>query len=148
MSGLVDTNILLYAVNASSQCHEKAQSFLMEIISGDAEFYLTESIVYEFMRVSTHARVLKKPLTAQQSLGFITHLMESQRFTLLTATPRHFQILSLLLRENPRVSGNLLFDTRNVVFMREHGLRTIFTADGDYRRFHGIDVINPLGESF
>ena len=42
--------------------------------------------------------------------------------------------------------GNLFFDIRTAVLMREHGIRVIYTADTDFLQFEEIEVINPLKE--
>ena len=41
-------------------------------------------------------------------------------------------------------SGNLFFDIRTVVLMREHGAREIHTTGTDFLQFRDIQVINPL----
>lgn len=71
MPGVIDTNLLLYAANADTPEHEKAVAFLLEAGRTGAGWYLTEGIVYEFLRVSTHPRVFAKPLTSAQALSFL-----------------------------------------------------------------------------
>jgi predicted nucleic acid-binding protein len=41
-------------------------------------------------------------------------------------------------------SGNLFFDIRTVVLMREHGAREIHTTGTDFLQFRDIQAINPL----
>jgi predicted nucleic acid-binding protein len=41
-------------------------------------------------------------------------------------------------------AGNLFFDIRTVVLMREHGIRVIYTTDTDFLQFKAIEVVNPL----
>jgi toxin-antitoxin system PIN domain toxin len=144
MSGVIDTNLLLYAVNSDAPEHEKAFAFLAEAGRSGAGWCLTEGIVYEFLRVSTHPRVFGKPLTSAQALSFLRPFLESPRFSMLVAGPRHWATLGQVLAEERRASGNLFFDLRTVVLMREHGLRRIYTADTDFLRFRSVEVVNPV----
>ena len=56
----------------------------------------------------------------------------------------HWSLLAALLAELTHPSGNLFFDVRTVVLMREHGVRRIYTTDTDFLQFPGIEVVNPL----
>lgn len=144
MAGVIDTNLLLYAANGDAPEHEKAFAFLTEAGGSGAGWYLTEGIVYEFLRVSTHPRVFGKPLTSAQALSFLRPFLDSPRFSILVAGPRHWAALAQVLAEQRRASGNLFFDLRTVVLMREHGLRRIYSADTDFLRFPSVEVVNPV----
>ena len=41
-------------------------------------------------------------------------------------------------------SGNLFFDGRTAVLIREHGIRRIYTADVGFLQFSQVEAINPL----
>lgn len=53
-------------------------------------------------------------------------------------------LLTDVLAELTHPAGNLLFDARTAVLMREHGIRTIYTTDTDFLQFLGLKVLNPL----
>ena len=144
MAGMVDTNILLYAANRDAEEHRAAVSFLEEAAESVEPWFLTEGILYEFMRVCTHPKVFERPLTWKEGLRFIRPLLMSQRFNILTASERHWVILEKVLEDLTRPSGNLFFDIRTVVLMHEHGVREIYTTDADFLQFRGIKAINPL----
>ena len=144
MAGMVDTNLLLYAANRDAEEHLAAVSFLEEASASVDPWFLTEGILYEFMRVSTHPKVFERPLTWKESLRFIRPLLMSQRFTILTAGEHHWAILEKILEDLTRPSGNLFFDVRTVVLMQEHGVREIYSTDTDFLQFRGIKAINPL----
>jgi uncharacterized protein len=144
MAGIIDTNILLYAANRDAEEHSKALGFLYETATSPGPWFLTESILYEFFRVSTHARVFERPLTWNETFRFITPFLASHRFDILVAGQNHWTILEKILGELMRPSGNLFFDIRTVALMREHGIREIYTADTDFLQFKDIKVINPL----
>lgn len=144
MSGVIDTNLLLYAANRSAVEHRAARQYLSDCGSQAGLWFLTEGICYEFLRVSTHARVFPAPLTTAQAMRFLDVLLESTRFDVLTAGRHHWKYLRSLLDRTPAPGGNLFFDIRTVALMHEHAVRRIYTADTDFLQFEGIEVINPL----
>lgn len=40
--------------------------------------------------------------------------------------------------------GNLVPDAHLVALMRQHGVRTIYTRDRDFRRFDEISAVDPF----
>lgn len=146
MAGLVDTNVLLYGANSSAPEHRAAVGFLARAGGGSHRWYLTDGILYEFLRVATHPRVFPRPLSWRESLEFLSPFLHSRSFSILRAGDRHWQLLANLLPELTRPAGNLFFDIRTAVLMREHGVRDIYTTDTDFLQIPGIRVINPLAK--
>lgn len=144
MSGIVDTNILLYGVNSDAPEHAAAHRFLEQIGRTADPWYLTDGIVYEFLRVATHPKVFPQPLSWRDALAFVGPLLDAENVHVLRATDEHWALLDDVLGSLTRPSGNLFFDIRTVVLMREHGIRRIFTTDTDFLQFDGIDVHDPL----
>lgn len=141
---VVDTNLLLYALNPDSPDHHSAHALLEEWRRGDRSWFLTWGIIYEFLRVSTHHRVFPRPLTIRQATGWIEHLLASPRADILTPTPRHLAVLTSLVADHPRLGGNVVHDLHTVALMREHGVTEIRTADADFHQFAFLKVVNPL----
>ena len=52
-------------------------------------------------------------------------------------------VLRQILTESG-VTGAKVHDARVVAVCREHGINTIWSADRDFARFPGIDIVNPL----
>ena len=50
MSGIIDTNVLLYAANSEADEHEAAISFITDAARSPNQWYLTEGILYEFYK--------------------------------------------------------------------------------------------------
>ena len=144
MPGLIDTNVLLYAVNAQATEHASAHRFLTAAIQSADRWYLTEGIVYEFLRVATHPRIFPQPLNRQQALAFLDPLWSSPSIAILTAGLQHWALLKRELETLGHPAGNLFFDIRTVVLMREHGIRTIYSADSDFHQFKDLDIVNPV----
>ncbi len=141
---VIDTNILLYAVNPDSEDHQRAHALLEEWRTGDRSWFLTWGIVYEFLRVSTHTKVFPHPLTLSQAQSWIAALLSSNVSGVLTPTDRHLEILQGLAAQHPRLRGNIMHDLHTVALMREYGVTEIKTADTDFHQFAFLQVVNPL----
>lgn len=144
MPGLIDTNLLVYAVNDDSREHRTAAAFLRDSLAGPDTWYLTEGIVYEFLRVATHRRVFPRPLAWRDAIRFVDALVTRDNVRVLTAGRDHWTTLEQCLVGIRHPAGNLFYDIRSYALMREHGVRTIYTADTDFLQFDDIVVIDPL----
>lgn len=144
MSGFIDTNILLYGANADAEEHDAARAFLSDIGATADPWYLSDGVVYEFLRVATHAKVFPRPLHWREALAFVAPVLGADNVRILRPEAGHWTLLTEVLGELTHPSGNLFFDVRTVVLMREHGIRRIYTTDTDFLQFSGLDVVNPL----
>jgi len=144
MSGVIDTNLLLYAVNADSGDHARAREFLNQARASAQTYFVTEGICYEFLRVSTHSRVFPRPLLAHDALTFLQVFLEAPNTQILSISDKHWDWLNHVLQGLHQPAGNLFFDLRTAALMREHGIHTIHTADTDFLQIAEIEVINPL----
>jgi toxin-antitoxin system PIN domain toxin len=141
---VVDTNVLLNAVNAQSPFHAACKSRLEQWRAQASAWFLTWPIVYEFLRVSTHHRVLQKPFTLGQSWKFASALLETPGLTVLVPTARHSEIAAEVFAALPDLHANLLHDAATAILMREHGIRRIMTRDTDFHRFPFLEVVDPI----
>ncbi len=141
---VVDTNVFIYAANADGPEHPRCQTLLDEWRSGNLPWYTTWSVVYEFLRVSTHPRVWAQPWSAPQAWSFIEALTASSGLGFLVETERHEAVARETFGELPDLSGNLLHDAHTAILMREHGIRRIYTRDTDFHRFPFLEVLDPL----
>jgi len=141
---VVDTNVLLYAADESSEFHAPCRRLLEGLRSGPIPWFLTWGIAYEFLRVATHPRVYPQPWSASEAHAFLEALLRSPSARLLIPTVRHAEILAASLVDVPDARGNLLRDLHTAVLMREHGIGRILTRDRDFHRFAFLDVVDPL----
>jgi uncharacterized protein len=141
---VVDTNVLLYAVDSSYAEHARCRALLETWRTGREPWGAPWRVFYEFLRVATHPRVLPRPLTPAHAWTFIDALLRSESFTVLPETERHAEFAALTLHEIPMLVGNILHDVHTAVVMREHGIRRIYTRDTDFHRFAFLEVVDPL----
>ena len=141
---VVDTNVLLYAADESSELHAPCRRLLEGLRSGPIPWFLTWGIAYEFLRVATHPRVYPQPWSVAEAHAFLEALLRPPSARLLIPTVRHAEILAASLADVPDARGNLLRDLHTAVLMREHGIGRILTRDRDFHRFAFLDVVDPL----
>ena len=141
---VIDTNILVYAANENSEHYAACRRFIDRRVFIPDPTFLTLSICYEFLRVTTHRGPFPHRINAVDASRFLSTLLSQPSFSVLTATNRHFDLLSLTLNEFPEVSGNIMHDVHTAVLMRENGIREICTHDVDFYRFPFLTVIDPL----
>lgn len=141
---VVDTNVLLYAVDADSEFHAPCRNLIEEARGQAAPWFLTWGICYEFLRVSTHAKVYRKPWNSEATWQFLETLLACPGLSVLTATRRHAAVLRQCLGEVPEARGNLIHDLHTATLMREHGIARIVTRDTDFHRFSFLEVVDPL----
>ena len=144
---VVDTNILIHAANEDAPEHVRCRSRLDEWRSLAGAWYLTWGICHEFLRVTTHPRVMERPLSAAQAWSFLQSVLASPAVSLLVPTQRHAAVVTELIDRVPELRGNLMHDATTVALMREHGIRRIYTRDTDFHRFPDIEPIDPLREN-
>jgi uncharacterized protein len=140
---VVDTNILVYAADADSQWHAKSRDWIERRRGQPDAWYVTWPIVYEFLRVTTHPRVLRRPWSAAGAWAFVSALLGSPGLGVLTATERHADVAAEVIAELPWLAGNLIHDAHTAILMREHGIAKICTRDADFHRFSFLEVVDP-----
>ncbi len=141
---VVDTNVLVYAADADQEFHSACRGWLERQRSRPDAWYTNWPILYEFLRVTTHPRVMRRPWTAKGAWSFVAGLLASPGLGVLVATQRHADVAGEVLAELPDLAGNLLHDAHTAILMREHGVRRICTRDTDFNRFPFLEVIDPL----
>lgn len=141
---VVDTNVLVYAADEHSPYHARCHALLESWRNQASAWYLTWGIVYEFLRVATHPRVLRVPWSAAEAWGFIEAVLAAQGLGVLVATDRHAAVAAEVLSLVPHLSGNLMHEAQTAVLMREHGVIKIYTRDTDFHRFPFLEPIDPF----
>ena len=141
-----DTNVLVHAADEHSDLGEVCRRRLDDARRTPAPAFLTWSVCYEFLRVSTHPRAVRSPWRPSAAWSFIERLLAAPGFDVLVATPRHAAVLAQTLAELPELGANAMHDAHIAVLMREHGVSRICTRDAGFRRFPFLTVLDPLGD--
>lgn len=143
MSYSIDANILLYASDAASPRHEMARAFLEECARGPETLYLAWPTVLAYLRIATHSRVFSNPLSprvAEQNIDALLALPHVRTI----AEEEGFWAAYREVTAGKAVRGKLVPDAHLATLLREHGVKTLYTSDVDFRRFDFLDVKDPL----
>lgn len=139
---IVDANVLIFAVDKDSPSHGRAHSWVEQAFSADEIVGLPWNVLLAFIRIATRAGILRQPLGIEAALGCVQAWLEQPVARIVTPTPAHFGVLAALLRD-VGTAGNLTTDAHLAALAVEHGAR-ICSADRDFLRFPGVELINPL----
>lgn len=141
---LVDTNVLLYAVDRRSPRHEPARRWLDAALAGQEVIGLPWVALLGFLRISTNPHIYAHPLDVGQASLVVEGWLSSAVVTTPDPTPRHLSLLHGLLA-GPAVgeseAGRLTTDAHLAALTLEYGA-TLVTFDHDFRRW-GIAVEVP-----
>ena len=137
-----DVNLLLYAYDESSPFHEPAKAWCEVVMSGPSPLTLLPAVVFGFVRIATHPRVFKDPLSVSEAADHVRSWLAI----------RHVQLHEMLsedvacalgLLEAAGTAGNLTSDAQiAAVALRLDA--EVHTADLDFGRFPKVRFLNPL----
>lgn len=144
---VVDTNILVYAVNGNDPAHEVCKTALAGWRHRAEPWCLTWGICFEFLRVVTHRRAFPSPLRASDAWKLLDVLLESPGLKVLAPSERYPGIVQNILDEIPLLTGNDMHDMAIAALMRDHGIKTIYTRDTGFHRFGFLEVIDPTTQN-
>ncbi len=143
MSYTLDANILLYASDESSEWHEVAKAFVESRAEDPDILCLTWPVLMAYQRIATHPAIFAKPLSPRTAWHNVRKLIALPRARVVTETETFGDDYGETA-DQTAASGNLVPDAHVATILREHGVRRIYTADTDYRKFDFLEVINPL----
>ena len=138
---LVDTNVLVNAVNTGAPSHHTAKHWLDSALSGAAPVGFAWLALIGFVRISTRAAILERPLTSGQALDVVEAWLGARSAAILQPGSQHARHLRALLKTNG-AAGNLTNDAHLAAIALEHKA-TVVTFDSDFARFKGVRWERP-----
>ena len=140
--GIVDTNVLVYALDADAPQHAAARA-LLEAARADAPamLFVTSQILCEFYSIVTNPRRVTKPRTGAEAVAAISSLLAVLH---VLPVPAHtVDGLLDLLRRHP-VTGGDVFDLQIVATMQANGVGRIYTFNtDDFAVFSELSIVKP-----
>ncbi len=138
---LVDSNVLLYAVNEADPKHHQSREWLDAALGGREPVGFAWIALLAFIRLSTKVGLFPRPLSLEGALARVRAWLDQPLSVIVEPTNRHFQLLTTLLTEvGP--GANLVNDAHLATLALEHNGRVI-TYDSDFGRFTGIRWLPP-----
>ena len=139
---LIDTNLLIYAVNHDAPAHSAARDWLEHVLSGDTIVGIPWLVLIAFVRLTTNPRVMQFPMDVDRALEFVDDWLAQPYVAPLIPGERHWSILRQLLSDNGS-AGNLTNDAHIAAIAIEHNY-AVYSSDNDFKRFDGLTHVNPL----
>ena len=143
MSYALDANVLLYASDRSSERHEAARRFLESCAAGPELLYLAWPVLMSYLRVATHSRIFAAPLTPEEAFGNVTALLAMPHVRAVSELDGFAEAYQYVTDELT-VRGNLVPDAHLAAILFQHGIRTLYSSDRDFRKFSTLDVRDPF----
>lgn len=135
---LVDSNILIYAINISSPKHKKAQEFLQKNING---LLIAHQNIFETLRVLTHPK-FTHPMKISDAIEAVWRIAKVAQVLCPDYRTHHFAI-ELIKRHNRK--ADQIFDAYLVATLFSNGFDTIATDNvDDFQIFSSLQIINPF----
>jgi predicted nucleic acid-binding protein len=73
--GLVDANVLVYAMDADASQHAASRTLLEDALDGSTTLYVSLQVLCEFYSIVTNARRVLKPRSSADALSAISGLL-------------------------------------------------------------------------
>jgi len=139
---LPDTNILVYAYNANAPEHKAARSWFEQRLSDAEPVALTWATISGFLRITTNARIMEKPIRISKATEIIDQWLTQPAIRVIRPGERHWTILKKLLT-TINLGGNLITNAHLAALAIEHDCE-LCSSDTDFARFPGLRWHNPL----
>jgi len=139
----LDVNILLYASDRSSDRHVDARRLVEASAAGPEILCLTWPTLMSYLRIATHPRIFSAPLSPDEALGNVSALLGLPHVRAVSELEGFLDAYKHVTGETS-VRGNLVPDAHVAAILFQHGVRTLYSNDRDFRKFPSIDVRNPF----
>ncbi len=141
--GVVDTNVLVYALDATATQHAASHRLLQAARNPTVVLYLTSQILCEFYSIVTNPRRIAAPYSPNEALEAISALLALPGIHLLPTPARAVVGWLDLLRRHPVIGGNV-FDLQLVATMQANRVQRIYTFNArDFEVFSELTAMAP-----
>ncbi len=135
---LIDSNILVYAINTLSSKHQKAKAFLQ---SEQNNLVVAHQNILESLRVLTHPKFLN-PMSVTKALKALNNIAGNLRI-IHANNSTYYLVLELIKKYH--LKSDIVFDAYLVATALSNGVDTIVTDNiKDFKKFKEIKVFNPF----
>ena len=141
--GILDANILAYAVNADAPQHAASRALLEAARNPSIALYVTSQILCEFYSLITNPRRVAVASSPTSALRMISAILAFPGLHVLPTPARAVVGWMELLQRHP-VTGGDVFDLQIVATMQANGVQRIYTFNtADFEVFPELTVVTP-----
>ena len=139
---LPDLNLLLYAYNPFMPQHDAARRWWEDVMNRDELIGFPFEVAFGFIRVATNPRLGGARVALADARRVVEGWLELPQTRTLTPSALHFtRVMDLMAAA--MATGPVLSDAILAAYAIENRAQ-LFTNDGDFARFPGLDWKNPL----
>lgn len=137
-----DVNLLIFAHNRDAPDHRSAKKWLEDLMRSGKPVGIPWIVISGFIRISTHPKILKEPVTVEESIGITRSWLARNNVRIIEPGSR-FQELFFAGLEKLGTAGNLATDAYIAALAVEYQAE-LHSCDTDFHRFPGLRWKNPL----
>ncbi len=138
---LVDTNVLVYAVDSSAPQHLTAKAFYERALAGDIQLCISTQLLLEYVAVVTNPKRTRSPISVEDAWEDVDDFRAL--FPVIAPDQDHLQRVVDLARKL-HVGRADVFDLSTAATMIGAGVDTVYTFDpAVFGRVPGITVRTP-----
>lgn len=146
-AGLLDANILVYAMDSRAAQHVACRVLLEATNDPGTSLYVTSQILCEFYSVVTNPRRVAVPRSPAEALSVISDMIALPGLHVLPTPARAVAGWMALLKQRP-VTGADVFDLQLVATMQANNVHRIYTFNTkDFKVFSDLTVLAPVAPS-
>lgn len=141
-----DSNLLIYALNASAPEQAKARSFFDQLEDLEDEIVVCELVLVETYSAIRSPAIFHHPCTAQQATALLQPFRQHPRWRLVDY-PGVPEVSNAWWQKasDPAFARRHVFDTRLALTLRHHGVTRFATRNvKDFQTFGFEEVWDPL----
>ncbi len=141
--GILDANILAYAINADAPQHTASRTLLETARDPSITLYVTSQILCEFYSLITNPRRVAIVSSPTEALRIMSALLALPGLQVMPTPARAVAGWMALLQRHP-VTGGDVFDLQIVATMQANGVQRIYTFNSDdFEVFSELTVVTP-----
>lgn len=137
---LIDTNVLIYAIQEDTSQHAASRRLVDMVAAGSPLGCLFPQVLLEFFAVMTDARRLEEPATSAEGLELVRTY--SSLIPVLQPSPAALSLLMSLVGDLG-IRGQRIFDTFLVAGMIDTGVDTVCTYNTKDFRGYPTTALTP-----
>ena len=142
---LVDTNVLLYAVDELSEHHRPAREWIETTLSTGSRVLFPWIVLVGFIRLSTGRSFMADPLEPGEAVSLVEDWLAPYSSSVPVPDREHIARMSSLLAATG-TGGNIVNDAHLAAIALQYDAEVI-SFDNDFSRFPGVRWKQPAQTS-
>jgi len=140
---LIDSNILIYALNKSSPYHKESKRIIDKTLDGKVKAYLTPQVLFELFAVITDSKKFPTPLSPSSAYSLIENNYLGEKFPLIHSKETTWE-KTFDLAKQYQISSQDIFDVTLVATMIDNNILCIVSYDlTNFQKFPFLEVVHP-----